>query len=198
MSRCSKEKVIKAATKIFAKKGFDGTSMREIAKAAHLTKPMIYYHFKNKEDLYLYILENSISTLSKKVEKITSEDREPEEIIRNVVKIYVKYFKEEENIFRIIHREIISRSRYIGILTDKYFLNIHRSISNVLYKGIEKGVFKKIDKKMATTSIIGIIAFYFARWRLIGQSSSKKLVTEKEINSLDSHIVKLLMSDQEA
>jgi len=51
---------------------------------------------------------------------------------------------------------------------------------------------------MATTSIIGIIAFYFARWRLIGQSSSKKLVTEKEINSLDSHIVKLLMSDQEA
>ena len=198
MSSYSKESVIKAATKIFAKKGFDGTSMREIAKSAHLTKPMIYYHFKNKEDLYLYILENSISMLSKKVEKVTSEDREPEEIIRKVVKIYVKYFKEEEDIFRIIHREIISRSKYISILTDKYFLSIHHSISNVLYKGIEKGVFKEMNKKMATTSIIGIIAFYFARWRLIGQSSNKKLVTEKEINSLDSHIVKMLMRDQEA
>ena len=198
MSVCSKEKVIRAATKIFAKNGFDATSMREIAKNANLTKPMIYYHFKNKEDLYLYILENSISILNRKVEEVTSECINPEETIRNVVRIYVNFFKKEEDIFRIIHREIISRSKYIGILIDKYFLNINRSISDVLDKGIKEGVFKKNDTKMVTISIIGIIVFYFARWRLIGQSSSKKLVTEKEINSLHIHILELIVKEKKA
>ena len=57
MPLSSKEKVLKAAIRVFSKKGYDGASMREIAESARLTKPMIYYHFKNKKDLYLYLLE---------------------------------------------------------------------------------------------------------------------------------------------
>jgi AcrR family transcriptional regulator len=43
----SKEKIISAAIEVFFEKGFDAASMREIAEKAGLTKPMIYYHFKN-------------------------------------------------------------------------------------------------------------------------------------------------------
>ena len=56
----SKEKIIKAAIKVFSAEGYDSASMDEIARVARLTKPMIYYHFKNKKDLYLYLLESHV------------------------------------------------------------------------------------------------------------------------------------------
>ena len=43
----SKEKIIKAAIKVFSAEGYDSAFMDEIARVARLTKPMIYYHFKN-------------------------------------------------------------------------------------------------------------------------------------------------------
>ena len=72
MPLSSKEKVLRAAIRVFSKKGYDGASMREIAEAARLTKPMIYYHFKNKKDLYLYLLEIHIEPLH---QTLLSQDR---------------------------------------------------------------------------------------------------------------------------
>ena len=68
MTLTSKEKIIKAAIKVFAAKGYDGTSMDGIAQAARLTKPMIYYHFKNKESLYESVLAGIYKTARHKVQ----------------------------------------------------------------------------------------------------------------------------------
>jgi AcrR family transcriptional regulator len=48
----AQEAIRKAATRLFAEKGFAATTTREICGAAGVTKPVLYYHFRNKEDLY--------------------------------------------------------------------------------------------------------------------------------------------------
>ncbi|WP_084029301.1 TetR/AcrR family transcriptional regulator [Lebetimonas sp. JH292] len=47
-----KQKIIKTALKHFAINGYKNTSMQDIAKELNITKPALYYHFKNKNDLY--------------------------------------------------------------------------------------------------------------------------------------------------
>lgn len=47
----AKERILKAALGLFSEKGYDGTSVSEIAAAAHVTKALIYYYFKNKEEI---------------------------------------------------------------------------------------------------------------------------------------------------
>lgn len=47
----TKEKILKVSTKLFAKKGFDGTTVDEIAKMAKIPKSLIYYYFKNKKEI---------------------------------------------------------------------------------------------------------------------------------------------------
>ena len=55
-----KEKIIQAAMKKFSKKGFANTSMDEIAKSSKVSKGLLFYHFHNKEELYLQALSQSI------------------------------------------------------------------------------------------------------------------------------------------
>jgi TetR/AcrR family transcriptional regulator len=59
----AKALLIKVATSLFAEKGYAGTSVREIVEQAGVTKPVLYYYFKNKEGLFLAILEEAYSKL---------------------------------------------------------------------------------------------------------------------------------------
>ena len=56
----TKQHILNMAEQLFALRGFDGVSMREIAEACDITKANIYYYFKDKESLYLEVLENDL------------------------------------------------------------------------------------------------------------------------------------------
>src|SRR5512147_1850245 len=55
--------ILAAARCVFARNGVDGTSVREVAEAAKVNNAMIYYHFKDKDDLYRSVLADSFSVL---------------------------------------------------------------------------------------------------------------------------------------
>lgn len=57
-----KELILNAATTLFANKGYSGTSVREIVELAGVTKPTLYYYFKNKEDLYIKLIDEAMLT----------------------------------------------------------------------------------------------------------------------------------------
>ena len=48
-----REKVLREATRLFAAKGFNGVSIREICEAVAITKPSLYYYFPSKADLFM-------------------------------------------------------------------------------------------------------------------------------------------------
>ena len=52
----SRDEILKAATKLFASRGVHETSMSEVARAAHVSKALIFWHFKTKEDLFFAVL----------------------------------------------------------------------------------------------------------------------------------------------
>ena len=54
-----KQNIIRAATRLFAEQGYDGTTTLQIANEADVTEPLIYYHFKGKDDLFSHIIETS-------------------------------------------------------------------------------------------------------------------------------------------
>src|SRR6185369_2858966 len=62
-----RDRLLNVALQLFAQKGFESTSVREIASAAEVTKPTIYYYFKSKEGLYLELLDNLCGTIENTV-----------------------------------------------------------------------------------------------------------------------------------
>ena len=52
-----RETILKTAARLFAAQGFDGTTTLQIAREAGATEPLIYYHFKGKDDLFTRIID---------------------------------------------------------------------------------------------------------------------------------------------
>lgn len=69
------ERILDAAEKLFASKGYKGTSLREIARNAHLQQPGIYKHFDSKQDLYASVLDRALSPMIEAMQKHLADDK---------------------------------------------------------------------------------------------------------------------------
>ncbi|WP_375691870.1 TetR/AcrR family transcriptional regulator [Pseudooceanicola sp. LIPI14-2-Ac024] len=72
-----RDDIARIAMGLFARNGFDGTSIRDIAEAAGLTKPALYYHFQDKEALYEYVLVERMTRLNAAVKAAVETSDDP-------------------------------------------------------------------------------------------------------------------------
>ncbi|MDR0646206.1 MAG: TetR/AcrR family transcriptional regulator [Elusimicrobiota bacterium] len=82
--KSTREKIINCAFDLFARKGIEKTSMREIAQDAGLTKPVIYYYFKDKDELCFEIIRNFIEMNERKILEFTKENPELDKFLENI------------------------------------------------------------------------------------------------------------------
>lgn len=80
--RPRKEQIVSIATNLFARKGYEGTSLRDIAEAAGLTKAALYYHFPDKEKLYEGVVVTRMQGLNDTVQAAIAQANDPVEKIR--------------------------------------------------------------------------------------------------------------------
>jgi len=195
----SKEKIIEAAIEVFFEKGFDAASMRVIAERAGLTKPMIYYHFKNKEALYLELLEEHLEVFCNQLEAIVGSEDEYKKIFYAVIDLYDATFSKGAKIYHIIQREISGNGRLVGFLTEKYFSRIFIHLASFLRKGIQKGfICATLDSSLAGLSLSSILLFYFSQGNVLEQLSQ---YVDPEVfsgSSFRTHILDLFIEKENA
>ncbi|HXY37083.1 MAG TPA: TetR/AcrR family transcriptional regulator [Planctomycetaceae bacterium] len=85
------EEILQAAVGLFARKGFEATSTREIVEAAGVTKPMLYYYFKSKEGLCEAVLTRFLSPFYARLRAVIDEPRPPRDALVEVVWCHLDY-----------------------------------------------------------------------------------------------------------
>jgi AcrR family transcriptional regulator len=85
------EEILQAAVGLFARKGFEATSTREIVEAAGVTKPMLYYYFKSKEGLCEAVLARFLSQFYSRLRAVIDEQRSPRDALVEVVWVHLDY-----------------------------------------------------------------------------------------------------------
>lgn len=101
----SKERIIKAATKVFSENGYEKSSMRMIAKASHISTGGLYLYFRNKEDLYLTLIKFWMDNYSEKMKKILYEIQDPMRQIRIYIAMSLNYAKKHRELILLQGRE---------------------------------------------------------------------------------------------
>ena len=97
------EGILQAAVRLFARKGYEATSTREIVEAAGVTKPMIYYYFKNKEGLYEAVLTRFLSQFALRLRAVVDEPREPRDHLVEVVWAHLEYCREHRDFAKFFY-----------------------------------------------------------------------------------------------
>ncbi|MGO9388522.1 MAG: TetR/AcrR family transcriptional regulator [Methanobacterium sp.] len=116
-SENSKYRILKAARKVFADKGYDGARVDEIAREAGINKAMLYYYFNSKENILREVIMNISLTYKEdennqfNISDLMGEDKEiNDEIQESTLDDALQSIKDNEQIFRIILTEFLKNT----------------------------------------------------------------------------------------
>lgn len=158
----SRAAILTAARGVFAQKGFEGTSTREVAEAAGVNNAMIYYHFSDKRELYRAVLLDSFSALERIWEsEIFKSDATVREQIAFYIDQLVRFHHANDDLRRIIFRELNVCSENCRWIADNMFRNTYKKMFALLQEGIKTGEIRPCDPAMAIPAIFGIVAHVF-------------------------------------
>ena len=198
MTLTSKEKIIKAAIKVFAAKGYDGTSMDGIAQAARLTKPMIYYHFKNKKDLYLYLLETHAERFYNRLQDILTAPRDHLQILVMLIDYYDESFRTSPEMLQLYQRETVGHGRFLEHLTERYFSKIQHQMAAFFRDGAQAGAFRSsLNYDLCALTLPAILMFHFSNRNVIQQLSKSADTQIATTEAIHSHILSLFTAQSE-
>ena len=153
--------IINAAEKLFAVKGFDGASVRDIAHEADVNVAMISYYFGSKEKLMEAVFEKSTHNIRLKVENLL-QDKDLTHIQKVAILIddYVDKFIHQQEFHKIMMREqMIDKNTAIAGLIHALKKRNLESIKKLIQEGQKSGAFKKnIDIVLMMTTMVGTVS----------------------------------------
>ena len=97
-----REQLLTVALEVFARNGFHGTSMNEVAEAAGVTKPVLYQHFASKRELYLALLEEVGARLRTAIAKATADAAGPHEQVEKGFRAYFRWVADDRDAFLLL------------------------------------------------------------------------------------------------
>jgi len=154
-----KEHIINVAIELFSEKGFEATSIRELAAKADVNVAMVNYYFGSKDKLFEAIVERKAAHMKGKLEELAA-NKELTEIqkVDVIIENYVDRLLSQPNYHRLIHQELLVKQRVK--LQDnivKIFSGNTLMVKSIIESGIKKKIFKKVDPELTMASIIGTI-----------------------------------------
>jgi len=100
-----REQLLDIGRKLFAERGFEGTSVEEIAATAKVSKPVVYEHFGGKEGLYAVVVDREIENLLSAINGALAAEGPPRELLERAALALLDYIESSTDGFRILVRD---------------------------------------------------------------------------------------------
>ncbi len=153
-----RQRLVVRATELFARKGYASTTVREIVQAAGVTKPALYYYFRNKEGIYLELMRGAWEKFDTLLDSARKENGQVRERLLRLLDHIYQLFLDHIEVARVAY------SIYYGppqgapfIDFDAFHLKFHEVLKGLVMEGIQKGEFQKADAMDMTWAVIGAV-----------------------------------------
>jgi len=134
-----RERILKAATQVFAQHGFFNSKISEIAKAANVADGTIYLYFKNKDDLLISLFEEEMANITRRMKEEVNKVEGFENKIRRFIQVHLNLIAENKELAEVLQIELRQSHKfmkeYMGSKLNDY-LNI---ISSIISQGQKNG-----------------------------------------------------------
>lgn len=191
--------ILEVAEQLFANEGYTSTSIDDIASKCNITKAAIYYHFKNKHELYVYILENNFTLLADVVEDAVDSKSEAKEMFIAYVVSIAKQFRENKYIASLLMREMANGGKDMPIDALKQMLRTFKVLSFVIKKGKDEKIFTCVEPMFMQMMILGSLSFLFTTQKMREKvnkeiDTSLKTLTEDSFEEAAEKISYILLN----
>ena len=177
-----KNKIIKASAKIFARKGFDNTTLDEIASEANIAKGTIYLYFKNKESLYLALIRKYIDSMQHIIKKEINKDTNFHDKLRHILKQQIEFYEQDKDIFKIgcfLESDVLIKTKRSKKVKE-LCLNLEAQLNKIMEIGVREKILKNIGEHRITLSYWGIVQMFAEEFIRNKDRVNKRLSSETE------------------
>jgi TetR/AcrR family fatty acid metabolism transcriptional regulator len=181
-------RIINAAIKVFAQKGFFHAKVADVARAADVADGTIYLYFKNKDDLLISIFEHSMEHFIKRAHEELDKIPAPEERLRRFVELHLQTVREFPQLSQVLQIELRSSAKFMKEYKATRFLEYLDFLSRIILAGQELGAFaREIDVALIRRSIFGAIDELALEWVL---SKNKRF----ELQEAGKHLANMILN----
>ena len=183
-----KSKILEAAIPLFAKAGFNGTSMRDLAKEVGLNAATLYHHFKDKQTLYMAAMSHAFARKDEILSAALATAGSPEQRLTRFNAAFCQLIYDDPDFGKLIQREILAGDDLrLRLLVDKVFREFFTSLLSLC-----KELAPDYDPHLLAISIIGLMSHHYQMTQLRQhQLDSKPEHNDPKV--VAEHVTRLLL-----
>lgn len=157
-----REEILAVAMRMFIQQGYHGLAMRQISEAVGVSKAALYYYFKDKEELFLAILNSYLNDMESSIDAIRAKSGSSADQITQFVESVLRQPAEQRALTRLASQEMgqlsaTSRKKFDKLYHEKFI----GKLTAILQEGMDRGEFQSLNAEIATWSLLGIMYPYF-------------------------------------
>jgi len=199
----TRDKILEAAEVQFAKGGFSGVGMRQLATAASLSKSALFHHFPTKLDLYEEVLSRVLERLESGLDSAKPRSNDPLDRLGAWIDSVVRTLAEDVPASRLLLRSLVEEDPFPAFVLEPgaeremrpfeiRLAHILARVRTLIEEGVEAGVFRPLSVPDAIQTTIGAIVFHFASGdvgdALIGESIFSAAAVERRRKEVSEFI----------
>ncbi len=159
-----RQQIIGVAVELFSKKGFQGTTTREIALAAGVNEATIFRHFATKSELYAAIIDwkacsEDLTALERALEA-TLETGDDRELFEAVAFRMLEINDEDENTMRLMLYSGLEGHGLAEIFFQNHIVRIFHALAEFIRRRVSEGRYREVDPMTAVRSFIGMVHYH--------------------------------------
>jgi TetR/AcrR family transcriptional regulator len=154
------ERILTAARKIFAKKGYSGAHVDEIAELAGVNKATIYYQIGDKDTLYANVIHQVLGNTAQNIAEAVAKVDSPEEKLKAYINCIAANVDKNPDLPPIMMREVASGGATLPRVVIEDIASVLTILVGILEEGRKRGMFIETVPFLIHMMIIGTIVFY--------------------------------------
>jgi len=159
----TRDRILDVAESLFARKGYDGTTIKQIGGGSGLNPALIYYYFDGKEGLYKAVLQRFFDTVLAQGVAVLDGTAPPAEAIRRLLALQAEWLLARPNLYRLLVREMVDHdARHAQEIMLQMAAGPFQRLCRVIEQGQQSGSFRTdLEPRFAALSTIAQVVYFF-------------------------------------
>ena len=196
LAQTTRDKILQAATKVFARYGYEGGSLEKISRAAKSFDRMIYYYFGSKEGLFIEVLEEMYRRMNDAELELQLDIEKPIDSLKEVISFVVTYYSKNPEFITLLNTENLHRGKHISKSkrAREYSSPAIAIIHQLLESGVNKSVFRPdVSARNVYLLIAATGYFYIANRHTLSAFLGEDLQTPEAVAEWQAFITSTVL-----
>lgn len=194
----SREKILEVAEALFARRGFAGVGLREVAETAGLGKSSLFHHFESKVQLYFAVLGRVLARIEESLRPVLAAGGAPLERLDRVIDALIDGLAEHAASARLLLRAIVEDDDWSpdplpeAEQADRALQALIGGLEALLREGVRAGAFREVSARHTVQTLIGATVYHFASGEFGEALLGRPLLSSEEVRRRKAEVKALL------